>query len=237
MSDVYQVALFGAAGFMGREILRQSENYPRLKITHGYDPAGAAQYFGSIQIEPSPASLQRGVRLAIDYSLASTVAANVKIAERSGAAYLCGVTGLSEVTFEVMRGAAASIPVLCAPNMSPGMNLLFALAAKAAAALPDYERRIIETHHSRKVDAPSGSAVRLAFAADQVAGGKTEIDSLRMGDVIGEHTMILGGPGERIEITHRADDRSVFAKGTLRAAEWLIDRAPGFYSMADVLGI
>jgi 4-hydroxy-tetrahydrodipicolinate reductase len=237
MSKLVHAALFGAAGRMGREIMHQAPDFKRFVIKYGYDPAGAAQYYGTLQIEPPPGSLKPDVKLAIDFSSARAVPANVKLATRGKAAYLCGVTGLERKALEALHSAGEEIPVLCAPNMSPGMNLMFALAAKAASALPDYERRIIETHHFRKVDAPSGSAIRLAFAIDSVAGGKTDIDSMRMGDVIGEHKLVLGGPGERIEITHRADDRSVFAKGALRAAEWLIDKKPGFYSMADVLGI
>ncbi|MBU1636800.1 4-hydroxy-tetrahydrodipicolinate reductase [bacterium] len=237
MNDVYNAALFGAAGRMGREILIQAQTFPRLKISYGYDPAGASQFFKQLLIEPQPGSLKADVRIAIDFSVTEAVAANARIAERAEAAYLCGVTGLQKNTLEVLHDAAQRIPVLCAPNMSMGMNLMFALAAKAAAALPDYDRQILETHHINKKDAPSGTAIRLAYAIDQVTHNKTEIISMRMGDVIGEHKLILGGPGERIEIIHRIDDRSVLAKGALRAAEWLVDRAPGFYSMADVLGI
>jgi 4-hydroxy-tetrahydrodipicolinate reductase len=237
MSDVYHVALFGAAGRMGREILVQAESFPRLKIAHGYDPAGASQFYKQLLIEPQPGSLKPDVRLAIDFSVKEAVASNALLAARAEAAYLCGVTGLQKKTLEALHDVAQKVPVLCAPNMSMGMNLMFALAAKAAAALPDYERQILEIHHSTKKDSPSGTAIRLAYAIDQVTHNKTEIISMRMGDVIGEHKLILGGPGERLEIVHRADDRSVFAKGTLRAAEWLVDRAPGFYSMADVLGI
>lgn len=237
MTDIYHVALFGAAGRMGREVLVQAQSFPRLKIMHGYDPAGASQFFKQLLIEPQPGSLKPDVRIAIDFSVAEAVAANARIAERAEAAYLCGVTGLKQEALDVLHDAAKRIPVLSAPNMSMGMNLMFALAAKAAATLPDYDRQIVETHHAGKKDAPSGTALRLAYAIDQVTHNKTEILSLRMGDVIGEHKLVLGGPGERIEIIHRADDRSVFAKGALRAAEWLVDRAPGFYSMADVLGI
>jgi len=237
MSDNYQVALFGAAGRMGREILVQADKFPRLKITHGYDPAGAAQFYKQLLIEPQPGSLMPEVRLAIDFSVREAVVSNAQITARAEAAYLCGVTGLQKETLEALHEVAKRIPVLCAPNMSMGMNLMFALAAKAAAALPDYKRQILETHHTDKKDAPSGTAIRLAYAIDQVTHNETEITSFRMGDVIGEHKLVLGGPGERIEIVHRADDRSVFAKGTLRAAEWLVDRSPGFYSMADVLGI
>jgi 4-hydroxy-tetrahydrodipicolinate reductase len=237
MSDIIHAALFGAAGRMGREILSQAEDFPRVKITAGYDPAGAAQFFRKLQIEPEPGSLKPDVRVAIDFSICKAVPTNARIAARGRAAYLCGVTGLSHEILGILHDVAEKVPVLCAPNMSMGMNLMFGLAAKAAAALPDYGRQIIETHHLRKVDSPSGTAVRLAYAIDQVIGGKTEIISMRLGDVIGEHRLVLGGPGERLEIVHRADDRSVFAKGALRAAEWLVDRAPGFYSMADVLGI
>ena len=149
----------------------------------------------------------------------------------------CGVTGLSGDIQQTLHHAAEQIPVLWSPNMSAAMNLLFALAATAARTLPDYARHITEIHHTQKKDAPSGTALRLNEAVRDAIHADTDITALRMGDVVGEHRLIFGGPGERLELIHRADSRAVFASGALRAAAWLASQQPGFYTMQDVLGL
>ncbi|MCB9357790.1 MAG: 4-hydroxy-tetrahydrodipicolinate reductase [Calditrichaeota bacterium] len=232
-----RAALFGAAGRMGRVILHETRQGGRIRITNAYDPAGAGQYFDDLLIQPSCHGVQDHVAVAIDFSLASAVAENVSCCRSAKVNYVCGVTALSEATHAALRDAAQDIAVLWAPNMSPGMNVLFALVAEATAALPEYSAYLTESHHIRKLDAPSGTAVRIAEIVQDTVGRKPEVYSLRMGDVVGEHTLVLGGHGERLEITHRADSRAVFAHGALRAAEWLAGQPAGFYSMADVLGL
>jgi len=118
------------------------------------------------------------------------------------------------------------------------MNLMFHLAALSVQILPDYARHVIEVHHTAKKDAPSGTALKLREAIEEATGESTEITTLRMGDVVGEHRLIFGGSGERLEITHRADSRTVFAFGALRALAWVLEhRSAGFYAMRDVLGL
>jgi 4-hydroxy-tetrahydrodipicolinate reductase len=235
MPDIPVIALFGGAGKMGREILALTPRYPAFKIGYGYDKAAHGERIGPIAVAPEPESLAEDVRLVIDFSAAPAVLDHLELALNRRAGYLCGITGLESAIMQELRASANEIPVLYSPNMSPAMNYMFVLAAEAARTFPEYSRHIIETHHERKLDAPSGTALRLADAVYDAVQAETPISSLRMGDVTGEHTIIFGGPGERLEITHRADSRAVFASGALRAADWLLHKSAGYYTMADVL--
>jgi 4-hydroxy-tetrahydrodipicolinate reductase len=231
------VALFGAAGRMGQEILRQAWRFPHLQIAHGYDEEHVGETLFNLTVEAPPVSLPHQVRAVIDFSAPDAVMHFAELSLIREAAYVCGVTALSEATRKVLAQYADHIPVLYSPNMSPGMNVIFRIARELARALPEYERHIFEIHHMQKKDAPSGTALRLADHLKEGSGGETPITALRMGDVAGEHRVIFGGPGERIEVTHHADSRAVFAVGALRATEWLLNQEPGLYSMADVLGL
>ncbi|MCX6601080.1 MAG: 4-hydroxy-tetrahydrodipicolinate reductase [bacterium] len=238
MSRTHVVALFGAAGRMGREILRLAPRFEQLRLTHAYDTAHVGEKVESLTIEAPPSVLPEDVRAILDFSAAPMVLDHLELAVRAGAAYVCGVTGLSQDVMNKLRASGNEIPVLHSPNMAVGMNLMFHLSALAAKALPDYARHIEETHHAAKKDSPSGTALRLRDSIENATGEDTEITALRMGDVIGEHRLIFGGPGERLEITHKADSRAVFAVGALRVAAWVLEhRSAGFYTMSDVLGL
>jgi 4-hydroxy-tetrahydrodipicolinate reductase len=183
---------------------------------------------------------------------------NLGFCVENGIPAVVGTTGLSGEQKETLTGMAGRIPIVFAPNMSIGVNLLFKLAAIAAGALGEsYNAEIVEAHHRMKKDAPSGTAIRLAEAVAEARDlslddnavyarhgmigerGMKEIgiQTVRAGDIVGEHTLILAGPGERIELTHRAHSRDNFARGAVRAARWVIGREPGLYSMGDVLGL
>jgi 4-hydroxy-tetrahydrodipicolinate reductase len=236
VSDYIKIALFGAAGKMGRELLQNAERFPGVRIAYGYDAKQIGERVEGITIVAAPSALPEDVRVVMDFSAAGAVLEHLESALSAGSAFLCGVTGLAQDVMNELRAAANEIPVLHAANFAPGMNVMFVLAQQTAQALPDYTRHIIETHHAAKKDAPSGTALRLAKAIEDVTGNETEITALRMGDVAGEHRLIFGGPGERLEIVHRADSRAVFAVGALRAAEWLAKKSPGFYGMKEVMG-
>ena len=133
-----------------------------------------------------------------------------------------------------------STPIVFASNFSIGVNVIFWLTRKAAEQLgEDFEAEIIETHHKMKKDAPSGTAKTLAeiLKSDREMQSEIPIRSIREGDVVGEHTVIFNGPSERLELTHRAESREIFARGALRAAKWVIGKPPRLYSMQDVLGL
>jgi len=199
-----------------------------------------------------------GAAVAIDFSQPEAVAAHAAACGAAGVPLLVGTTGFDAGTRRALDAAAQRIPVLIAPNTSVGVNVMTRLAALAARALGDgYDVDVAEAHHRAKRDAPSGTALALGEAVaaargttlDQVAvyerhgvtgprpPGSIGFAVVRAGDIVGEHTVIYAGEGERLEITHRASDRSTFAQGALRAAAWLIGRPAGVYGMQDVLGL
>lgn len=176
--------------------------------------------------------------LVIDFSSPAGTETAIQIALREGAALLVGTTGLPDATRQVLEAAARRIPVLVAPNTSIGVATCAALVEMAARSLgANYRVEIVEAHHSRKKDAPSGTALMLADAARTGGAAMTmsQIHSLRGGDVVGEHIIRFAGEGEYIEILHRATSRSLFALGALRAGQWLVGQKPGYYGMADLL--
>jgi 4-hydroxy-tetrahydrodipicolinate reductase len=196
--------------------------------------------------------------VAIDFSLADSVAAHARVCAAAGIPILIGATGMDAPSRDALAAAARDVAVLIAPNTSVGVGVMVKLAALAAAGLgPSYDVEIFEAHHRMKRDAPSGTALALgeavagsrrqalsAIAAYGRGGlmqprspGSIGFSSMRGGDIVGEHTVIFAADGERVEITHRATDRITFARGALRAAEWLIGRPAGLYGMQDVLGI
>jgi 4-hydroxy-tetrahydrodipicolinate reductase len=194
-----------------------------------------------------------GADVVIDFSHAAAVPALARAIKRARVALVSGTTGIGAADRAALDDLAETVPVLWSANMSPGVEVVAELARLAAAALGDeYDVEIVETHHRHKVDAPSGTALRLAEAvrearADLVAKHGREgrpgpranneigLMALRGGDVIGDHTVHLLGLGERIEITHRATQRDVFARGALRAAHWLFGKKPGRYTLRDLL--
>lgn len=172
--------------------------------------------------------------VVVDFSLPGPSLAFARAAARAGVAFVSGTTGFSSAQSAALRALGRRVPVFWAPNMSPGMNLLFELAARAAAALPGYDAAVLDVHHAAKKDAPSGTAKRLQSALLR-PGRPAPAVSLRVGDVAGDHVVFLAGPGERLELAHRAHSREVFARGALQAAAWTARRRPGFYGMADLL--
>jgi 4-hydroxy-tetrahydrodipicolinate reductase len=194
--------------------------------------------------------------VALDFSIAAAVASHAEACADAGVPLLVGATGLDSESLGALRQAAQKIPVLLAPNTSVGVGVLAELVRTAGAALGhDYDVEIHESHHRMKRDAPSGTALRLGEIIAAARGqtleqaavyarhgvneprtpGSIGFSVLRAGDIVGEHTVVFAGAGERLELTHRATDRDVFARGALRAAEWLAGRAPGTYGMQDVL--
>ena len=194
----------------------------------------------------------------IDFSAPAASVANAQAAAAAGAAIIVGTTGLSPADKESIATAGKKIPIVLTPNMSVGVNVLLKLVADAARALgPAYDIEIVEAHHRMKRDSPSGTALRLAEAVAEATGrdlGKTAryerhgdigprtseeigMQTLRGGDVVGDHTVHFLGLGDRVEITHRASSRETFAKGAVRAALWLKGRSAGVYDMRDVLGL
>lgn len=174
----------------------------------------------------------------VDFTTQSAFQAALQAAVTSRTAMVSGTTGLSGEDLQTLSEAARIIPVVYSPNMSVGIQVMLDLLRRAATALgAEYDIELVETHHRRKVDAPSGTAKRLHAELVGVVANAAEVPvhAIRGGDVVGDHSAYFMGPGDRIEITHRATTRRTFAAGALRAAKWLLGKPPGLYDMKDVL--
>ena len=176
--------------------------------------------------------------VVIEFTTPDVTVAHAQVARDLRKAMVIGTTGLSDAQLETLRLAAQAVPIVLSPNMSPGVNVLFELAQAAAQRLADYDVEIVESHHKQKKDAPSGTAKRLAevlAGARKQLPGAIPIHAVRAGDIVGDHTVIFAGLSERLELTHRAHNREVFARGALRAARFVAKAKPGLYDMVQVL--
>ncbi len=259
-----RLALHGASGRMGLAIVRLARSASGIELVGGCaapgDPAigrdlGELSGTGPLGVVLSEdvGSALLGADVVIDFSAPAAVPALLAQAMRQGTAVVSGTTGLGPDAERALEKAAAVVPVLASPNTSLGVQILADLVEQAVRRLgADYDVEIVELHHRKKVDSPSGTAKRLADAARKArpelrdlggregqVGARTDAElgmhAVRGGDVIGDHTVYLFGQGERIELTHRASNRDLFALGAIRAARFLSGRKPGRYSMSDVL--
>ena len=219
---------------MGRALLRLCHEEPTgcmvvaAVARQAPDDAGVPG-FASTELARVP-----GFDVAVDFSLPEGFDAILALCAARGAALVSGTTGLSEAQQQALGVAAVGIPIVWASNFSLGVAVLHDMVRRAAALLPGWDCDIVEAHHARKLDAPSGTALTLGAAA-QSGGASPHYASLRAGDIVGEHLVQFTGLGERIELVHRASNRDIFARGALHAARRLHGRAPGRYSVADVL--
>ena len=221
-----RVLLVGAAGRMGKTVLDLAERDREIEI--------AAQCDLGDSIEPA----MKNCNVAIDFSQADSIDEICRAALEHGKSLVIGTTGHSQQQRKTIEETAHSAPVVLASNFSVGVNVLLWLTQKADGLLgSDFNPEIVETHHKMKKDAPSGTAKTLAEALKAVRNTQIPIQSIREGDVVGEHTVIFSGAGESLELTHRAANREIFAAGALRAAKWIINKPAGLYTMLDVLGL
>ncbi len=221
-----RVLLIGAAGRMGKTVRELAQNDSDIQI--------AAQCDLGDSIKPA----MKNCDVAIDFSQADSIDEICRAALQHGKSLVIGTTGHSPQQCKTIEETAHSIPIVLASNFSVGVNVLFWLTKKAAELIGSgFNPEIVETHHKMKKDAPSGTAKTLAEILKAVRNSEIPIQSIREGNVVGEHTVFFGGPGERLELTHRAANRGIFALGALRAARWIVHKPPGLYSMQDVLGL
>ena len=222
------VLLVGTAGRMGKTVLDLAAADPKIDIVAQCDLGDS--------IEPA----MENCDVIIDFSHPDAIDEVCRAASQHGKSLVIGTTGHSQEQRRMIQEAAQSLPIVFASNFSVGVNVLFWLTRKAAELLvPDFNPEIIEAHHKMKKDAPSGTAKTLAeiLKASQKSNNEIPIQSIREGDVVGEHTVTFSGVSERLELTHRASNREIFARGALRAAKWIMGKPPGLYSMQDVLGL
>ena len=240
-----KIGIIGSGGRMGRAIAAVLD-------------AGEHQCAGGVDHGDDVAALAAGADALVDFSAPGALPANLEAAQNAGIPILIGTTGLGEAQFAAIAAAAEAIPVLQTGNTSLGVTLLSHLVQEAASRLgDDWDIEIVEMHHRMKVDAPSGTAKLLGEAAaagrgidlsastesgrDGHAGersrGAIGFAALRGGTVAGEHSVILAGEEERLTLSHSAENRSIFARGAVKGAAWLIGKPAGRYTMADVLGL
>lgn len=266
MMSTTSIAIFGAAGRMGRRLVALTLEDAALSLAGAVDrkdsdvfgqDAGVLAGLPACDIKIA-AELSQKVDAIIDFTSAAGTRQALKMAVATGSGLVIGSTGLTDDDHALIDEAAKSIPVLQAPNMSLGVNLLFALAAQVAKRLgDDYDIEIVETHHRFKKDAPSGTALGIAQAICDATGKSMKTDlvhgregdettrtrgsigmhALRSGDVVGKHMVTYGTHGEELTIGHNASTRDVFARGALKAAQWLKNKPAGRYQMKDVLGL
>lgn len=256
-----KIIVSGASGRMGTRILELAKNQPSFEIVGGLESAqhpaiGKKILDHSVLLESEIEKYQGKAQVLIDFTAPkATLTYLHSIQHWKGISAVIGTTGFSKIEIETLHQIAKNIPIVMSPNMSVGVNLLFDLVHLVAQKIPDYDIEIIEAHHNQKKDAPSGTALGLAkeitealhrsLENDLQHGRKGEVGArtkkeigmhaIRAGDIVGDHTVIFATQGERIELTHRASSRDAFASGALRAAQWIVQQKPGFYSMKDVL--
>ena len=261
-----KLLIIGAAGRMGRRILSLAADANQYDIVAAVErqdhpdigkDAGLVAAAGPINVKLDSV-YPAGADVAIDFSQPAAADSTVDYCVKNGVALVLGTTGLSNEQLAKIKAASTKIPVIYGTNMSVGMNVLFSLVGKVASMLgDDYDIEIVEQHHRFKKDAPSGSALTLAENICKATGkrfpdcvtcgrsgkdalrekGTIGMHAIRAGDITGIHSVIFGTLGEKLTLNHTAHSRDTFARGALRAAQWLTGKKPGLYSMADVLGL
>jgi 4-hydroxy-tetrahydrodipicolinate reductase len=264
------IAVHGAGGRMGRTVLELLLEDPHARLVAAVDRPGHASLGHDAALlvgraEPLRVALSEnldaalaGAQVVIDFSSPEASRLLLERCAQARVAAVVGTTGMDAANRAALEALSKVAPVVATPNFSVGVNVLSALAKRAVELLgAEFDLEIVEMHHKHKVDAPSGTAMRLAEVvarargldpgrarvpgrSGQVGPRRTEeigVHAVRGGDVFGDHTLVMAGPGERLELTHRAHGREIFARGALRAAHWVVAQPAGLYDMADVLGI
>jgi 4-hydroxy-tetrahydrodipicolinate reductase len=259
--DAPRVAVLGANGRMGRAVVRLAHQAGMKLVCavgaadEGRDAgelAGVAALGVAVTADAS-AIAKSGAQVLIDFSAPAALVRAAAVCAESGIALVSGTTGLDDAAKAALAAAATKIAVLWEPNMSIGVHVLTSLVEKAMLALgPSFDVEVVEVHHRAKVDAPSGTALRLGDVVKNARAGSRYVHgregrpgarqaeeigmhAVRGGDVIGDHTVFFFGDGERVELTHRASNRDLFAHGAVRAAGWLAGKSPGRYQLADLI--
>ena len=264
-----RIALNGAAGRMGRTLAEACQAHGNMVVSVAIERPGSSLIGADlgevaglghlgVSIADDLAAVSDDFDVLIDFSLPESTRRNIGICHQAGRRMVIGTTGLGDADRQALEAAAGDIAIVFAPNMSVGVNLCFKLLEVAARVLgDDVDIEVIEAHHRNKIDAPSGTALRMGEVVAETLGrdlktcavygreGRTGVreretigfETIRAGDIVGEHTVMFVGAGERVEITHKASSRMTFASGAVRAAAWLMQQRNGLYDMQDVLGL
>lgn len=244
-----RIIVCGALGKMGSRIIRLAQADSELEVAGGVEAKDNTLYTKDIS------SVLPSGDVVIDFTAPAATLEHLALCKKARKAIVIGTTGFSVEEIKNIKEASVHVPVVFSPNMSVGVNLLFILAKETAKALSNYDIEIVELHHNQKKDAPSGTAAKLSeiiadslgrkiedvgiYGRKGVTGARTKeeigVMAVRAGDIVGEHTVYFAGPGERIELTHRAHSRDTFAAGAIVAAKWVVRQKPGLYDMQHVL--
>lgn len=268
MDDMLGIVIAGATGRMGRALIEAVVRSPGLRLHGALDRPDspllgrdAGESLGvqtGVRVAADVAATVAGAHALVDFTVPAATLAHARACVAARVPMIIGTTGFDTEGRGGLAEAARALPIVFAPNMSVGVNVAFRLVEQAARILGDaYDVEVFEIHHRHKIDAPSGTALRLGEMAASALGRDLDRDAVhgregvtgergareigfhaaRGGDIVGDHTVFFAGQGERLEITHRSSSRSNYAGGALRAARWLQGRAPGLYDMQDVLGL
>ncbi|MBL8023135.1 MAG: 4-hydroxy-tetrahydrodipicolinate reductase [Elusimicrobia bacterium] len=252
-----KIGVIGAGGRMGRAIADLVHQDPAVTLAGlieapGSPSLGEERY--GLRVTDQLATSLRDVNVLIDFTSPSASLAHAVLAAEGNVSFVLGTTGLDEAGRKNLSEVSKRIPIVFSPNMSLSANVLFDVAERVSALLPDYDAEVIEIHHNVKKDSPSGTAQRLAEAVQRgrtsgrfvygrhgLVGERTKeeigVHAVRGGDVVGDHTVLYLGNGERVELVHRVTSRTAFASGAVAAAKWVVGKPSGLYDMRDVLGL
>ncbi len=233
-----KLGIAGVRGRMGRRIFDLARRDKDFEINLALEKKGTpviGKEVGGIKISSNPDGIFL-VDVFVDFTTPEATRKNLDYVARYKKPAVIGTTGLDSGQLDKLAQVSKIVPVVFSPNMSVGVNVLFGILPEIAKRLgPDYSIEISEAHHRAKKDAPSGTAKKIGQILADTTGREIPIHAVRLGDIVGDHTIIFCGNSERIEITHRAHSRDLFALGALKAARWVINKPAGLYSMQDVL--
>ncbi|OGX14920.1 MAG: hypothetical protein A2166_03495 [Omnitrophica WOR_2 bacterium RBG_13_41_10] len=233
-----KLGIAGVCGKMGRRIFELASHDKDFEVALALERKGIPQIgkeLGKIKISSSPDGVFL-IDVFVDFTTPEASEVNLDYVARYKKALVLGTTGLTDAQLKKVQDIAAIVPVVFSPNMSIGVNVLFTMLPEIVKRLgPDYNIEIVEAHHKAKKDAPSGTAKKFGQILADVTKREIPIHAVRLGDIVGDHTIIFCGNSERIEIKHQAHSRDLFALGALKAAKWVMGKPQGLYSMQDVL--
>jgi len=233
-----KLGIAGVCGKMGRRIYELASHDKDFEVALALEKKGTpaiGKELGKIKVSSSPDGVFL-IDVFVDFTMPEGTEVNLDYVARYKKALVLGTTGLSEAQIQKVEDIAKIVPVVFSPNMAIGVNILFAMLPEIAKRLgPDYSIEIVEAHHRGKKDAPSGTAKKFAQILADATRKEVPMHAIRLGDIVGDHTIIFCGNSERIEIKHQAHTRDLFAVGALRAAKWIMGKPAGLYSMQDVL--
>lgn len=233
-----KLGISGACGKMGRRIFELASQDKAFELSLALEMKGTpliGREMGKLKVSSSPDGLFL-VDVFIDFTVPEATEGNLDYVAKYRKALVLGTTGLNEAQLKKVEEISNVVPVVFSPNMSVGVNVLFSVLPEIARRLgPDYSVEIVEAHHKTKKDAPSGTAKKLAQILADATKREIPTHAIRLGDIVGDHTVIFCGNSERIEIKHQAHTRDLFALGALKAAKWVYGKPAGLYSMQDVL--